>query len=1032
MRPFARCVLMLAIALALLGPGDGVQAQAAGQRGIRPVAPQPAGAQSAEPQPGERPLLRLETGMHAAAIRQIAVGRDGVLVTVADDKTARLWSTEGALLRTFRVPVGQGAEGALYAAAITPDGATIAVGGSTGLQGGGRSAVYLFSMETGQLTRRLRGIQAPITALAFAPDGARLAIGYAHGGMAAFDLVANKLLLHDAAYTDRVQGLAFDAAGYLASAAWDGAVRLYAPALTPGPIRMWTMPDGGRPGDLAFSPDGKSIAVGAANRPQVRVLDARTLAQIAAPPLGPALTRQPQFDLSAVAWATGPGSPALLAAGQVSDAAGNSLVLRWTDLAQPPAAQQAVAENRVNHLAPLPGGRVAYAAADPAWGILDAAIQPAVQLRAATAEFRNPAPGTLRVSSDGLTVEFGMSRGGKRLHRFDARLRRLDATPEHRLAPNPAPALVVRDWQNGPEPAVGRRTLRLDPNELGRSLAIAPDGSRFLLGTDTRLRLYAADGAMTGSIEAPDTVWGVAFSPNGAMAVATLGDGTLRWYDLRGGAPVERVALFPHRDGRRWVAWTVDGRFDHADEGGQDLAGFVLNPAPDAAGPAAVPKWVSLSQLYRSLYTPDLVSARMAPAAPGPDRQAADQPPDVRDRLAAAAPPRLVLEAFCYTRPDAAPSEGQLCQPLGAAVGKRGIARVKEATDSGAAAGQGGATLPPGVRSITLRARVQDGGGGLGQVDLFLNERNVGRSVVERNRSEGVGDLVERQVPLDEGLNRLQLRGYEQTNRTYGETPVLEIATAAGSAAATLPRMFILAVAINEYVNPWTPALGLAVSDATEVAQLLQSRPVPNQGPPVTKILRDKDATRAAILAAFDSIKRQAQPQDTVVVYLAGHGIQEGGSYLFVPWLPPGTPRAALTQSGISDRELLQLWSSLPARNGVLLLDTCHAGAFSLDFAGALAHESGRYVVAAASAVQEALDDSGDGLHGPFGAAVLEALRGEGARRITPDAVDQFALGWHVRERVPLIASRRGHTQRAEFRGRADDLTPFPLARLVR
>jgi WD40 repeat protein len=71
--------------------------------------------------------------MHAGELSGIAVdASERYLVTASHDKTARVWDVKtGALLRVLRPPIGDGDEGLLHTVAISPDGATIAVGGIT-------------------------------------------------------------------------------------------------------------------------------------------------------------------------------------------------------------------------------------------------------------------------------------------------------------------------------------------------------------------------------------------------------------------------------------------------------------------------------------------------------------------------------------------------------------------------------------------------------------------------------------------------------------------------------------------------------------------------------------------------------------------------------------------------------------------------------------------------------------------------------------------------------------------------------------
>lgn len=73
-------------------------------------------------EPPAQPILRLETAMHTAVIKQMDIDRaERFLVTGSDDKTVRLWQLpEGRLLRILRLPIDTGNEGKVYAVAISP------------------------------------------------------------------------------------------------------------------------------------------------------------------------------------------------------------------------------------------------------------------------------------------------------------------------------------------------------------------------------------------------------------------------------------------------------------------------------------------------------------------------------------------------------------------------------------------------------------------------------------------------------------------------------------------------------------------------------------------------------------------------------------------------------------------------------------------------------------------------------------------------------------------------------------------------
>src|ERR1051326_6265410 len=69
------------------------------------------------------PFLVLETGVPGAAINAMTPLADGAgIVTVSDDKTARIWRPDGSeSVAELMPPIGAGDEGALYAVAASPD-----------------------------------------------------------------------------------------------------------------------------------------------------------------------------------------------------------------------------------------------------------------------------------------------------------------------------------------------------------------------------------------------------------------------------------------------------------------------------------------------------------------------------------------------------------------------------------------------------------------------------------------------------------------------------------------------------------------------------------------------------------------------------------------------------------------------------------------------------------------------------------------------------------------------------------------------
>ena len=230
----------------------------------------------------EQPILRLETGMHTAAINRIAIDAgERFLVAASDDKTARLWSLpEGRLLQVLRPPIGEGNEGQLYAVAISPDARTIATGGWTGREA--NYSIYLFDRQSGRLTQRIGGLPNAITHLAYSKDGRFLAAGLSRdNGIRIYRSDAYALAAEDRDYGDAVYGLDFAADGRLATVSFDGFVRLYGSDLKR--IEKEPSPGGKKPFSISFSPDGGRLAAGFNDSTRIDVLSGRDLKPVDSP-----------------------------------------------------------------------------------------------------------------------------------------------------------------------------------------------------------------------------------------------------------------------------------------------------------------------------------------------------------------------------------------------------------------------------------------------------------------------------------------------------------------------------------------------------------------------------------------------------------------------------------------------------------------------------------------------------------------------------------------------------------------------------
>jgi WD40 repeat protein len=953
------------------------------------------------------PVLRIETGMDGAAVNGIAVDEAShQLVTVSDDKTLRVWSAvDGTLLTTVRAPTGPGPEGGLYAATLSPSGKTVVVGGYTGIAWDGSASIYLYSRLDGSWLGRIAlgaGTDA-INHLAFSPDGHFIAVASNdRRGLRVIDTSGQKITTVDSDYADAIEWVDFAADGRLVTTSLDGFVRLYDAGFKK--LASWRAPQGRTPYAAAFDKSGATVAVGLLGGASVELLDGHALK-----PNGElkGAAGKPGA-LSVVAWSAD-GSD-LYAAGTYGETSGRKLVRKFAGAKPDKATDIAVSDDTVSALAALKDGGVAFASAEPAWGVIGADGKIAFRHDRLYADFRD-GERALAVSHDGAVVEFGFAQGGKQRARYDVLAGTLVKEPPARADLKPPVtsdgSTSLTDWRNGTKPKLGGRLLPLDQNEVSRSGAV--QGDRALLGTDYFLRAYRG-AEMLWRTAVPAPVWTVNIAGDGRLAVAGLGDGTIRWYRMSDG--VELLSLFAEPDGTHWVAWTPEGFFDHG-EGGETLIGYQLNQLERGQLAGAV--FVRVEQLYSLFFRRDLVVKKFRGDAEDEIAAQLKKIGDVREVLGRGLPPDIKLTEYCV---------GGACKSVAPEEALRGASGRVQPLD---------ATGP----EVTLHFDVKDRGGGIGKLVV----RNKGASEAAEGGTRAVkGDThsEERVVKLQPGLNYIMLSGFNGANEIETDTkerPALALRY--DPKILQKPVMRLLSVGIDQYTGKDVPKLANAAADAKGVADVMHKDTKHEIfGDVDAVVLTDADATLANIDKAFEALASRTKPDDLVFVFLAGHGVALDGKYYYIPVDLPDTQDQSIRAHSLTYDDLANRLSKFPTARAVVVLDTCYSGAFAVDdsimrdsrdqtVGKQISHATGRFILAGSSSQQEALDGV-DG-HGVFTEVLLKGLSGDADRQNAgnhDNRVSILELGEYTKAQVPELAAKiaKGYAQKPRWYFNGDEM----------
>jgi len=172
-------------------------------------------------------------------------------------------------------------------------------------------------------------------------------------------------------------------------------------------------------------------------------------------------------------------------------------------------------------------------------------------------------------------------------------------------------------------------------------------------------------------------------------------------------------------------------------------------------------------------------------------------------------------------------------------------------------------------------------------------------------------------VPLSPGANRIEFVAEDDLGRlsTALRAPIHR------TAGGARPNLYVLAIGVSDYRDDDFD-LTFPAKDARDLGEALEKAATGFDRVFRREIL-DADATREGILDGRAFLRR-SRPGDRVVVFAAGHGLLDDDyRYFFgATDMDFGDP----SERGMGFEELESLFDGVPARERLLLMDTCQAG----------------------------------------------------------------------------------------------------------
>jgi WD40 repeat protein len=967
--------------------------------------PAPANAGSSTPQ------LMLDTGGHMALIRSLAFTPDGrQLVSASDDKTIRVWDLKtGRTLRTIRGEVAPGDAGKNYAMALSPDGKWLAAGGWFTGAPTSRDSVRLYDFASGNLVALMPGHTDVILGLAFSPDGKRLISGSADHSAIIWDVERGVMQHHLRGHKGHIFAVGFTPDNARAvTGSYDKELRMW--RVSDGK-QIASMPGhGDRVRSLAMTPDGTIYSGDSSG--EIRVWNGET---------GAAIKLLIKNKRTVSAMSITPDGKYLLTG------EGEGTGTRFCHVYDLDTGQEVVQykdhDNIVLGSAISPDGKWAATGGGSfkeihIWDVATGKRRAVGGEQPLTLGGLGRSIWAVGWSPDGRRIGWGYTDGGLNSGPLQyamtlpgddntlpspepldeataATFRRAQVTHEDRMIRHAKGGsynddAVLEFLKEGR--VVGTVVRGQSSGYDHRSYTFSNDGMTVLSGgSNGVLASYDRDGGdLKEYVGHEGDVWAVVPSPDDRFVLSGSADQTVRLWNMKTHELL--FTLFHSRDGE-WVMWTPQGYYVGSPRGAE-LVGWQINKGIDK-----VADYVTAAQLRKALRRSDIVhqSIRLASAqdavatSPGTDRSL--------EQLLARRLPKLELVA-----------------PQPGVTVRGGSARITVAL---APSDDPVKLIRVSVNGTQLKDILPGEGGGFrpGRVDVnapLANGENLVTLVAVNTENYESEPLRLRLAHEGEGW--LDKRG------------TLYLVSIGVDAYPSIPGNFCLDI---NGKPKGTCNLDFAGKDATAFHDAMKAGFGPLHEHIEERLLVNapgKTAPTADAIRDVLGLLRKSKPNDTVVVFLSGHGYNEGRDYLLLP-----TDAEWSNELRSFRRSKALLWTEIQTAiqnaqgRRLLFMDTCHAGnshAGGLDeaayYANIIAYYSARW--------DQLAVEAGKYGHGAFTKALIEGVNGSangnGDQQITTEELRQY-----LDRRVPQLAAEYGREQNPQF-FQARDAQIYAVARV--
>ncbi|MBD0401362.1 caspase family protein [Flammeovirga sp. EKP202] len=966
-------------------------------------------------------FLRLNNEMHLEEISDVCQSSK-YYFTTSQDKTIKVWDiTTGDLIKTLRVPIGEGLIGKLFACAVSNDESILAVGGYTGEHKKNKS-IYLFNIQTWEIKQVIAGLPNVVSDLAFHPNNDLIVSFYSNAQVGIFGLKSGiyykKKVLNQ--FEDEIRSINFGPKNQVLITSLDGNIYIFDQEYN---FKTKFKTKHEAPKSLVLNKEKNLATIIFLNSPEITQYHLSHGGELK---FKKDITIKNAHRINTL-FSTSNDNLMFSYSDSLSKLKQNIAVFHPT---KGFTKRLSIGNGNINLIRESKGHYLFFSTI-PKIVAYDKTFNAVYQKNSHHLDYFHSKMEDFGINEKANIIT--IKNKDEKLS-FDINTRSFIAPENHYyIAKEGRNNTTVSNWNYSMYPMINNDTVQFINNyEFCQAVDVSQDGNFVALGTHRGIYYLTKENKRLWHVDSPSPVVNIIITPDQKKIVAFTQDGSIRWYNtnfkeikgvqlktvkptglayrngIRQGDIILSVNNYPVQD-KKGLSPLIQrkGSYKFSIKRGDEVKEIIIDKNTSKFGFEYAPKkkndyllslfidptnlkWIfytkdgfydtsigaekylgwhvnisprityfyDVSRLRDTYYHPDTINTLMAPSALQLNSRSINN-----EELIQKLPPVVKIKY---------PSMGE----------------VVSSTNL---------QLQYTARSLN--------GSEIEEIKVMINGKTVEQSRGLQLKEDEV-HLMNITLPKEDCF----LLVIAKNENGWSEPSSVMVKWSGKKETAPKPNLYLLSIGVSDYMNGGLD-LKYGAKDANDFKSIIQAQQGGLYENVYHKLLTDSEATKGNILDALEWIQNETTSKDVAMIFMAGHGMNDRNGAFY--YLPHDSDLNSIRRTCLSFIEFKYTISTIPGK-AILFIDTCHSGnvingARSTDFnltktINELSDAENGAVVFTSSTGTQLSVESDQWKNGAFTEALIEGLRGK-ADQDQKGVIYVKALDWYLSRRVKELTS---------------------------